>query len=84
MSKQPRFHIRKSDDLYQPIPFLFVTERMCAEILAEREEIAARQPAGMRKRQQALFARYDPQVSAEAFGGLLNLFGNTADEAARR
>ena len=50
MSKQPRFHIRKSDDLYQPIPFLFVTERMCAEILAEREEIAARQPAGMRKR----------------------------------
>ena len=26
---------------------------MCAEILAEREEIAARQPAGMRKRQQA-------------------------------
>ena len=30
--------------------------------------------AATRKRQQALFARYDPNVSAEAFSGLLNLF----------
>ena len=79
MNTLPRFHIRKNDGLYQPIPFLFVTERMCAEILAEREEIMAAMPAATRKRQQALFARYDPRVSAEAFGGLLNLFGNPAD-----
>ena len=74
MNTLPRFHIRKNDGLYQPIPFLFVTERMCAEILAEREEIMAAMPAATRKRQQALFARYDPNVSAEAFSGLLNLF----------
>ena len=47
---------------------------MCGEILAEREEIMAAMPAATRKRQQALFARYDPNVSAEAFSGLLNLF----------
>ena len=79
MSTLPRFHIQKTDGLYQPIPFLFVTERMCAEILAEREEIAGELPEAARKRQQALFARYDPRVSADAFGGLLNLFGNPAD-----
>ena len=79
MNTLPRFHIRKNDGLYQPIPFLFVTERMCAEILAEREEIAGEPPEAARKRQQALFARYDPRVCAEAFGGLLNLFGNPAD-----
>ena len=79
MNTLPRFHIRKNDGLYQPIPFLFVTELMCAEILAEREEIAGELPEAARKRQQALFARYDPRVSADAFGGLLNLFGNPAD-----
>ena len=79
MNTLPRFHIRKNDGLYQPIPFLFVTERMCAEILAEREEIAGKLREAARKRQQALFARYDPRVSADAFGGLLNLFGNPAD-----
>ena len=46
---------------------------------AEREEIAGKLPEAARKRQQALFARYDPRVSADAFGGLLNLFGNPAD-----
>ncbi|MBV2263296.1 MAG: hypothetical protein KUL79_07025 [Thauera sp.] len=79
MDTLPRFHIRKTDGLYQPIPFLFVTERMCAEILAEREEIAGKLPEAACKRQKVLFARYDPCVSAEAFGGLLNLFGNPAD-----
>ena len=74
MSTLPRFHIQKPDGLYLPIPFLFVTKRMCAEILAEREEIAGELPEAARKRQQALFARYDPNVSAEAFSGLLNLF----------
>lgn len=72
--KTPRFHAQKADGLYQPIPFLFVTERMCREILAERDEIVSGMPVATRKRQQALFARYDPNVSAEAFSGLLNLF----------
>ena len=79
MNTLPRFHIRKNDGLYQPIPFLFVTERMCAEILAARGEIGGELPEAARKRQQALCARYDPRVSADAFGGLLNLFGNPAD-----
>ncbi len=74
--KSPRFHAQKADGLYQPIPFLFVTERMCREILSEREEIMTALPQGTRQRQQALFARYDPNVSAEAFAGLLNLFGS--------
>ncbi len=78
MSTLPRFRIQKTDGLYLPIPFLFVTERMCAEILAEREALAEKLPEATRKR-QALFARYDPRVCAEAFGGLLNLFGNPAD-----
>ena len=72
--RAPRFHAQKADGLYQPIPFLFVTDRMCGEILAEREEIMAAMSAATRKRQQTLFARYDPNVSAEAFSGLLNLF----------
>ena len=72
--KSPRFHAQKADGLYQPIPFIFVTERMCREILDERDEIVAAMPTATRKRQQALFARYDPNVSAEAFSGLLNLF----------
>ena len=72
--RAPRFHAQKADGLYQPIPFLFVTDRRFGEILAEREEIMAAMPAATRKRQQALFARYDPNVSAEAFSGLLNLF----------
>ncbi len=72
--KLPRFHTAKADGLYQPIPFLFVTERMCREILDEREALMAAMPATTRKRQQTLFARYDPSLSAEAFSGLLNLF----------
>lgn len=74
----PRFHTRKADGLFQPIPFLFVTERMCAEILAERQALLDALPEDARKRQQALFARYDPGVSAEAFSGLLDLFHGKA------
>ena len=73
--RAPRFHAQKADGLYQPIPFLFVTDRMCGEILAEREEIMAAMPAATRKRQQALFARYDPALGAEAFTQLLRLYG---------
>ncbi len=79
--KLPRFHVQKADGLYQPIPFLFVTERMCRKILAEREEIMSAMPAAARARQQALFARYDPSVSAEAFSGLLNMFDSRPADA---
>lgn len=72
--KLPRFHTAKADGLYHPIPFLFVTERMCGEILAEREALMAAMSSATRKRQQALFSRYDPALSAEAFSGLLHLF----------
>ncbi len=72
--KSPRFHAQKADGLYQPIPFLFVTERMCREILAERNEIVDAMPSVIRKRQTELFSRYDPNVSAQAFSGLLDLF----------
>lgn len=68
------FHTRRHDGLYQPIAFLFVTERMRAEILAERERILSWMGASERPRQLALFARYDPAVSANAFNTILDLF----------
>lgn len=71
----PRFHHPTRDGLYRPIPFLFVTERMRDDILAERAVLLASQPAALHERQQKLFARYDPAVSAEAFKQMLSLYG---------
>ena len=71
----PRFHHPARDGLYRPIAFLFVTERMRDEILAERALLLASQPAALRERQQKLFARYDPAVGAEAFKQMLRLYG---------
>lgn len=69
-----RFHTEQRDGLFRPIPFFFVTERMCEEILAERKLILEALPATSRKKQEALFARYDPSVSADAFSNVLSLF----------
>ena len=71
----PRFHHPARDGLYRPIAFLFVTERMRDDILAERALLLASQPAALRARQQKLFARYDPAVGAEAFKQMLRLYG---------
>ena len=76
----PRFHTEKGDGLFHPIPFLFVTRRMCEEIMAEREAILHEQPAAAREKQEALFARYDPAVSANAFSGILGLFDTPKGE----
>jgi hypothetical protein len=70
----PRFHILRPDGLYGPIRFLFVTDTMCREIVTERDAILASLPESARKRQSALFERYDPQVSAHAFKALLGIF----------
>lgn len=68
------FHAPRHDGLYQPIAFLFVTERMRADILAERATILSALDDGDRKRQAALFARYDPGLSVRAFNTILDLF----------
>lgn len=72
--KLAMFHAPRHDGLYQPIAFLFVTERMRADILAEREMILAAQDEAERKRQANLFARYDPGLSVKAFNTILDLF----------
>lgn len=71
----PRFHVRRSDGFFRSVPFLFVTERMAAEILAERERLTA--AAADPKRQAALLASYNPQTRAETFRSILNLFHST-------
>lgn len=71
----PRFHHSLGDGLYRPIAFLFVTPRMCDDILDEREMLLSAQPAALHERQHKLFAGYDPALSAEAFRQLLRLYG---------
>lgn len=72
--RPPLFHAIRHDGLYQPIAFLFVTERMRADIQAEREAILSALAVNERKRQAALFARYDPGLSVKAFNTILDLF----------
>ncbi len=69
-----RYHTQSADKLYVPIPFLFVTDRMCQEIAAERELILSLTPAAAQVRQKKLLGRYDPNLSASAFHGVLRLF----------
>ena len=69
-----RYHTVGLDHLYLPIPFLFVTERMRDEILAERELVVALAPEATKTRQVELLAKYDPRVSATAFQSVLHLF----------
>ncbi len=71
----PRFHHPTREGLYRPIAFLFVTEHMRDDILAERALLLASLPAALHERQQRLFARYDPAVGAEAFKQMLRLYG---------
>lgn len=73
-----RYHTPGPDQLYIPIPFLFVTERMRDEILAERELVIALAPEATKTRQVELLAKYDPCVSATAFQSVLNLFEGDA------
>ena len=75
----PRFHLRQSNGLYRPITFVFVTERMGREIMQERQLILDAMPPSDRKKQEALFRRYDPEVSVQAFQGTLRLFGIVKD-----
>lgn len=69
-----RYHTQTADQLYVPIPFLFVTDRMCQEINAERDLILSLTPSPIQVRQQKLLGRYNPDLSASAFHGLLRLF----------
>lgn len=69
-----RYHTQGLDDLYVPIPFLFVTRRMCEDIRAERALILSNTPTAALERQRALFERYDPSLAASAFGSVLQMF----------
>ncbi len=70
---QMRYHLLGADDLYKPIPFLFVTDRMCQEIAAERQQILGSLPAPKLERQRKLFDRYNPTHSSAAFNAMLRL-----------
>lgn len=73
-----RYHTVGPDRLYVPIPFLFVTERMRDEILAERELVIALAPQATKTRQVELLSKYDPRISAAAFQSVLHLFDGDA------
>jgi len=73
-SPKLRYHAQDKDNLFQPIAFGFVTARMCAEILAERQQILSLIPDSQRLQQTRLFAQYDPQRSADFFRSLLRPF----------
>lgn len=75
---RPRFHIQRGDGLYAPIPFLFVSQRLCNEILAERRQILDLTPANRKKQQLVMLERYDPSISVNAFTSLLALFNPLA------
>jgi hypothetical protein len=70
-----RYHTQGPDKLYVPIRFLFVTERMCTEIAAERELILGLTEPAALARQRKLLEKYDPSRSADAFHSVLRLFG---------
>ena len=72
-----RYHIMGSDHLYTPIPFLFVTDRMCKEIAEERQTILAHLSDIEQARQRKLFDKYNPTHSATAFNAMLRLFSMT-------
>ena len=71
----PRFHLPRGDGLFQPIAFLFVTERMQQDILSERDAILSGMPTPTRQQQAKIFERYDPQSSFDAFQNIRSLFG---------
>ncbi|MGL1833703.1 hypothetical protein ACKVEX_08855 [Rhodocyclaceae bacterium SMB388] len=75
LPSQPRFHLRQTNGIYLPMPFVFVTERMHQDILVERKTILDALPPADRVRQQKAFERYDPKTSARAFQDILSLFG---------
>lgn len=68
-----RYHVVGNDGLYNPIPFLLVSERMCQDILTERERILAALPTNQQERQQKRFERYNPQHSSNAFNAVLKV-----------
>lgn len=71
----PHFHLLNEDGLYHPISFLFVSDQMCDDILDEREMLLSLLPSERHARQTAIFACYDPALSARAFKDLLRLYG---------
>lgn len=71
-----RYHLPGRDGLYVPIPFLFVTDRMCQEIADERQRILDTLPVERHERQNRLFDRYNPQHSSTAFNAMLRLFNH--------
>lgn len=67
-----RFHALRSDGMFVPVPFFFVTETMASAILAERQRIASL--AKNTPKQAALLAAYDPLHHAAIFKSILDQF----------
>ena len=69
-----RYHTQGCNQLFMPIPFAFVTENMCSQIMDERRLVLGLVPKQLQKRQTKLLDKYDPAVSAGAFYAVLRLF----------
>lgn len=68
------------ENLFLPIIFGFVTDKMCSEILAERGLILSLTPPSLHARQRRLFAKYDPKQSAKGFHSMLRLLAADSDQ----
>lgn len=75
LPSNPRFHLPRTDGLFQPIPFLFVSARMRQDILFERQAILIALAPELKSGQEKLFRRFDPNVSYQAFDSILRVFG---------
>nr|MBL8455199.1 hypothetical protein [Zoogloeaceae bacterium] len=71
----PRFHLPQADGIYHAIPFVFVTETMYRDIIAERETLLASISPENRIRQHQVFERYDPAQSLRGYKEILSLYG---------
>lgn len=69
-----RYHALGPEALFEPIAFGLVTDRMCAEILAERQRIMSLTPPARRQQQRSLLAQYDPEHRAAVYRSLLRPF----------
>lgn len=71
----PRFHVSQADGIYKAIPFVFVTETMYRDIVAERETLLSSLPPENRARQQQALECYDPAQSLRGYKEILSLYG---------
>lgn len=74
------FHTPGDDGLYDPVRFVLVSERMRNAILSERRSILDALPLSARRRQEQLFARYDPHQRHRRYREIRDRFEGSGRE----